>query len=253
MTEHGEYVRRNQDYWAASAESYAAMAPEQWEHEPSWGIFQLPESAAGLLPDVAGLDVVELGCGTGYVSSWLARRGARCTVALDPTAAQLATAQVMQGRFGVSFALVRADAELTPFADSSFDIAISEYGAAIWCDPYRWIPEAARLLRSGGRLIFLGNSTLLMLCAPDEDDVPATDRLLKAQRDMHRFEWPDQASVEFHLSHGDMIRLLRASGFEVEDLVELYAPPDATTSYGFVDGAWATRWPAEEVWIARKR
>ena len=94
---------------------------------------------------------------------------------------------------------MRGDAELLPFADASFDFAISEYGAAIWCDPYRWLPEAARVLRPGGRLVFLGNATLLMLCVPDEDGVPATERLLRPQRGMHRFEWPDDPGVEFHL------------------------------------------------------
>ena len=96
-----------------------------------------------------------------------------------------------------------------PLPEASFDLAISEYGAAIWADPYRWIPEAARLLRPGGELIFLGNSVLLMLTVPDlEVDGPATDRLIRPQFGMHRFEWTDEDSVEFHLSHGDMIRLL---------------------------------------------
>jgi hypothetical protein len=50
-----------------------------------------------------------------------------------------------------------------------------------------------------------------------------------------------------------MLRALRAAGFEVEDLVEVYAPPAATTRYPFVKAAWAERWPVEEVWVARKR
>jgi SAM-dependent methyltransferase len=253
MTVHGDHVRANQEHWAANAPHYAAVAPRQWDSPPSWGIWSIPEETAHLLPDVTGLDVVELGCGTAYVSSWLLRRGARTVVGLDPTAAQLATARAMQQRASLPFPLVRADAEHPPFAGESFDLAISEYGAAIWCDPYRWIPEAARLLRPGGRLIFLGNAVLLMLCAPDEDDVPATDRLLRPQRAMHRFEWPDNTGIEFHIGHGDMIRLLRASGFDVEDLVELYPPEDATALYGFVDSEWAARWPSEEVWVARKR
>ena len=37
-------------------------------------------------------------------------------------------------------------------ADASFDLVVSEYGASVWCDPERWIAEAARLLRRGGRL-----------------------------------------------------------------------------------------------------
>ncbi len=134
----------------------------------------------------------------------------------------------------------------------AFDVVISEYGAAIWADPYRWIPEAARLLRPGGELIFLGNSTLLMLCAPDDDESPATDQLLRPQFGMHRFTWSDDPTVEFHLSHGDWIRLLGENALIVEDLIELRPRPEARTSYGFVTPDWARRWPAEEVWRARK-
>jgi hypothetical protein len=129
---------------------------------------------------------------------------------------------------------------------------ISEYGAAIWADPYAWIPEASRLLRSGGELVFLGNSTLLMLCVPDEDGKPATAELRRPHFDMHRFEWPDDPTIEFHLGHGGWIRLLRGSGFEILDLIELRPPPGATSSYGFVETWWADRWPCEEVWRARK-
>jgi SAM-dependent methyltransferase len=134
----------------------------------------------------------------------------------------------------------------------AFDLVISEYGAAIWADPYRWIPEAARLLRPGGELIFLGNSTLLMLCAPDDENVPATDRLLRPQFGMHRFDW-DAKTIEFHLGHGDWIRLLRANHFEIEDLIEIRPSARATTEYGFVDLEWAMRWPCEEVWRARRK
>jgi len=253
MTGHGDHVRRNQEFWRTQAESYAAAAPRQWDGDPSWGVFSVPEAEARLLPDVTGLDVVELGCGTAYVSSWLARRGARLVVGLDPTVTQLAIALQMQARADLMFPLVRGDAEVLPFADDAFDLAVSEYGAAIWCDPYRWLPEAARVLRPGGRLVFLGNATLLMLCVPDEDGVPAGERLLRRQRGMHRFEWPDDPGVEFHLSHGDMVRALRSAGFEVEDLVELYAPVGGTTRYPFVEAAWAQQWPVEEAWIARKR
>jgi SAM-dependent methyltransferase len=199
-----------------------------------------------------GLDAVELGCGTGYVSSWLASRGAR-PVGIDNSPAQLETARRFQQEFGVDFPLHLGNAERTSFADASFDFAVSEYGASIWCDPYAWIPEAARILRPGGLLTFLVNGAILMLCAPDEVDAPAQDRLLRDYFGMHRFEWPDDESVEFHLGYGDMIRLLRGSGFEVEDMVEVRPSPDATTTHPFAPVEWARRWPAEEVWKARKR
>jgi SAM-dependent methyltransferase len=251
-----DYLAANVEAWESRRDDQLALARRAWAaDEPSWGIFGVPESSAGVLPDdLDGCDAVELGCGTGYVSAWLARRGAK-PVGIDPTPGQLSIARELQGETGLRFPLVRAAGEQVPLRATSFDLVISEYGAAIWADPYRWIPEAARLLRPGGELVFLGNSTLLMLCVPDEDDVPATDRLLRPQFGMHRFEWPGDPTVEFHLGHGDWVRLLRANDFDVEDLVEIQPPPDATMNdvYGFVTPEWARRWPCEEVWRARRR
>jgi SAM-dependent methyltransferase len=247
-----DHVLRNRAAWDIMAREYADPGRRSWQEEPHWGIWGIPEAEVRLLPEVAGCDTIELGCGTAYVSSWLARRGAR-VVGIDNSAEQLATARALQAEFGLSFPLIHGDAEHVPLPDAGFDLAISEYGASIWCDPYRWIPETARLLRPGGRLIFLVNGTILMLCDPNDDDVPAEDRLLRDYFGMHRFEWPDDQSVEFHLGYGDWIRLLRANGFEVENLIELRPPEGATTRYGFVTAEWARRWPSEEVWIARKR
>ena len=172
---------------------------------------------------------------------------------LDPTPSQLEIARTLQEEFALPFPLVRAAAELLPFADGSFDVAISEYGAAIWADPYRWIPEAARVLRPGGELVVLGNSSLLMLCAPDSDDVPAGAELIRPLFGMHRIDWTDPPSTEFHLSHGDWIRLLRDNGFEITDLVELRPEVGAQTRYTHVTYEWSRQWPCEEVWKARLR
>ena len=253
MGDHPHYVERNRAYWDKIAATYVEPGRRNWEQaEPNWGIWGIPESQLHLFPDnVNGLDVIELGCGTAYVSAWLARRGAR-PVGIDNSKSQLATAQQFQREFGLRFPLIFGSAEAVPLPDASFDLAVSEYGASIWCDPYRWIPEAARLLRPGGRLVFLVNAVLLMLCLPDDDEVPAGDRLLRPQFGLHRMEWPGDESVDFHLAHGDMVRLLRSSGFEVEDLIEVRAPEGATTRYPFVNGDWASRWPSEEVWKARK-
>jgi SAM-dependent methyltransferase len=253
VTGTADHVRRNRAAWDRWAAEYAGPGVRLWAApEPVWGIWNIAEAQAGVLPaDLDGRDSIELGCGTGYVSAWLARRGAR-PAGLDNSAAQLATARHLQDRFGLRFPLIQASAEQAPFADARFDLAISEYGASIWCDPHVWIPEAARLLRPGGQLIFLVNSVLLMLTVPDTDDQPATERLLRPYFGMHRFEWPDDESVEFHLGHGDMIRLLRGCGLEVEDLLELRPGPGATTRYPFVTLEWARQWPCEEVWKARK-
>ena len=98
----------------------------------------------------------------------------------------------------------------------------------------------------------LPRPVLLMLTSPDQDGLPATERLLRPYFGMHRFEWPDDESVEFHIGHGDTIRLLRRCGLEVEDLVELRPQPGAIASHPLATLEWARQWPCEEVWKARK-
>jgi hypothetical protein len=102
-------------------------------------------------------------------------------------------------------------------------------------------------------LVFLTNSFLMMICMPLEEDVAATERLLRPGFGMYRIEWPGSPGVEFHLSHGDWIRLLRRSGFEVEDLLEVRPAVGAISRYPYVTLEWARQWPCEEVWKARKK
>jgi SAM-dependent methyltransferase len=245
-------LARNRALWAlVNAQFTDEHAARAWAAgELTWGLFGFPERDLGVLGDVAGLDVIELGCGTAYLSAQLARQGAR-PLGLDLTPAQLATASRCQERFGLLFPLVEGDAEDVPLPDRSFDLVVSEYGASVWCDPERWVAEAARLLRPHGRLVFLTNSVLATLCVPEEEGF-AEERLLRPQRGLHRVEWPG-GGIEFHPSHGDWIRVLGGSGFVVEALHELYAPADAGTHeyYDIVTAQWASQWPVEDLWAAR--
>jgi SAM-dependent methyltransferase len=247
-----DYVAANQREWTSNAPAYARSARRLWTEHPSWGIWGVPETDLRLMEGIEGAAVLEVGCGTAYVSAWMRRLGAS-PVGLDPTWAQLETARALQAEHDLHFPLVCGIGEALPFPDASFDRVVSEYGSAIWSDPYRWVPEAARVLRDGGDLTFLCNGLLLMLCAQDDETAPAGDKLLRPLRGLHRVEWPDTTAVEFHLSHGDWIRLLRGSGFEVLDLIELYPSEGAEANYGYVDHEWASRWPSEEVWRARRR
>lgn len=249
-----DHVVLNRASWDVEAAKYEEPGRRAWGLEaPTWGIWHVAETELKLLPPLRGLDAVELGCGTAYVSAWLARLGAR-PVGIDNSMMQLSNARKFQREFGLEFPLIHCNAEAVPLASGSFDFAISEYGACLWCDPYRWIPEAARLLRPGGRLVFLTNSAFLMVTMPDlEADFPVTDRMIRDYFGMHRFDWPDDPGIEFHLNHGDWIRVLGAHGLEVEDLVEIRPPEGSTSSYPFATLEWARRWPTEEVWKAVKR
>ncbi len=250
-----EDARRNREAWTKTNAEYTdERARQSWaKDEINWGCFGVLESDLNVLEDVAGKDVIELGCGTAYFGAWLAKRGARVT-GVDVTPAQLETARRCRDELGIEMELIEANAEDVPLPDASFDLALSEYGASIWCDPYKWIPEAARLLRPGGELVFLRNSTLMILCSPDEGNVG--EQLLRPQFGMHRFEWPgENDGVEFQLPHGEWIRVLRENGFDIEGLREIQASESAKDHqyYDFVSAEWARKWPAEEIWKARKR
>ena len=225
-----DYAVRNRAHWTQSNQEYtAARARENWSRkEIAWGVFGTPESDLNVLPDVQGLDVIELGCGTAYFGAWLKQRGARRVVGIDITPAQLATAREMNEEFGLGMEFIEGNAERVPLPDESFDIAFSEYGASIWCDPYLWIPEAARLLRRGGELVFMRTSTLQMLCSADEERI--SESLVRPQMGMRRFDWITEGlpSTEFHISASLLFQLLRDTGFEVTDFRELFAPPGAT-------------------------
>ena len=246
-------LERNREAWTEWAPEFAERAEANWaQDEITWGVWDAPEAELRVLPEIDGKDAVELGCGTAYVSAWLARGNAR-VVGVDPTPAQLETARRMQQQFGLAFSLIEASAEDVPLPDASFDLAVSEYGASIWADPYRWIPEAARLLRPGGHLVFLVNGTLMNLTSPDALERPGR-RLIRDYFGLHRLEWSDDQSVNYYLGYGDWIRLFRASGFEVERLVEIQAPEDAKEHRyeTLPDSDWARRWPSEDIWVARK-
>jgi SAM-dependent methyltransferase len=252
---HANDAARNRELWTrVNAEYTDTQAVAKWaQAELTWGIWDIPESALGApLGDVGGLDVVELGCGTAYVSAVLAKQGAR-PVGVDITPAQLATARRCMAATGIEFPLVEADAGETGLPAESFDLAVSEYGASIWIEPERFVSESARLLRPGGRLVFMCNSTLLVLCSA-VDGESVGERLVRPQFGIRRLDWAEDG-VDFHLPAGERIDLLHAHGFEVDRLIEVPAPEGAETHpyYSYVPADWGRRWPAEELWLARKR
>lgn len=252
-----EHVAANREAWDGYAAEYVEPAERAWALAPgkeTWGIYGIAEREIRLLDDadLAGKESIELGCGTAYVSAWIARRGGRPT-GIDNSPRQLETAARMQRVHALEFPLLLGNAESVPLPDASFDFAISEYGAVLWADPERWVPEAARLLRAGGRLHVLMNSSLAYLASPDDPDAPVEERLLRPQFGMGRTQWAGESAVEFHLPHGDWIRLFTTNGLEILELRELQAPEGATTRYEWMPHDWARRWPYEDVWKVRKR
>lgn len=259
-----EHVAENRRYWDTAAPDWVAAGRKAWSvpvGQEYWGSWEVPESELRLLPtDLTGIAAIELGCGTGYVSAWLARRGAS-VLGIDNSAQQLATARSLHDEHAaesLDITWSHGNAEQVDRPDGTFDLAWSEYGAAIWCDPRLWIPEAHRLLRPGGRLVFLGTHPLLMAVQPLDGSVPdPTSRLLsRPWFGSHAYDWreadDEPGGIEFNLSLHDWFALFLEVGFEVEHFQEVRAPADATGKAFVTSADWARDFPSEQVFHLRR-
>ncbi len=251
-----DHLSINRDIWDADATNWVSLGERLWSLEESeWGCWGNPDGELKLLPpDMTGLDAIELGCGTGYVSGWMTRRGANVT-AIDLSKEQLSTARRFAADHGTDIAFMEGNAEETGLPDASFDFAISEYGASIWCPPNKWLPEAWRLLRPGGRLVFLGNHPLSLICSPlDGSNCDWT--LHRPYRDMWGADWTEveyePTGVCFNLTMSAWMELFAEIGFAVTKYQEVYAPDQAGGIRATIPAEWAKAYPVEQVWHLSK-
>jgi SAM-dependent methyltransferase len=242
---------RNREFWDRQSDEYQERHREFINRpEPRWGIWQIPESELNVLGDVADKDVLELGCGAGQWSILLAKQGAR-PVGLDNSARQLEHARTRMADAGVDFPLIHASAEDVPLPNDNFDVVFCDHGAFTFADPYRTVPEAARLLRSDGLLAFSHLSAIALICQNPSDDV-VEPQLHHDYFGLHKLDDEGEV-VSYQLAYGEWIRLFRANGFVVEDLIEPRPAPKASSTYwSDAERDWARRWPSESIWKARK-
>ncbi len=243
-------IRKNRRAWNGWSDEYQAEHGAQLAENPlAWGVWAIPEAKLAVLGDVAGMDVLELGCGAAQWSIGLARRGAR-PVGLDFSERQLAHARRLMVEAGIRFPLVQASAECAPLADASFDIVFCDHGAMSFARPERTVAEASRLLRPGGRFAFNISSPIRDICW-DTDSDSVAPRFSSAYFSLESIE--DDDTVSYQLPYGEWIRLFRSNGLILDDLIELRPPAGARTSYSdYVPLDWARRWPAENIWKLSK-
>jgi SAM-dependent methyltransferase len=246
-----EHAAANRAYWDRKSDEYQSAHGEQLAAHPmAWGAWSIPESELNILGDVVGKDVLEFGCGAAQWSIALTKRGARC-VGLDNSERQLEHARANRRAAGVDFPLIHASAENVPLPGASFDIVFCDHGAMTFADPFRTVPEAARLLRPAGLFAFSIGTPILFVCWDKSADRIGTT-LREDYFDLRRDD--DGSSVVFTLPYGKWIELFRDNGFEIEALIELRPPPNAQTTYNdFVTYEWARNWPSEHVWRVRLR
>jgi SAM-dependent methyltransferase len=245
-----EHAAKNRAFWDRQSDEYQDRNAEFIAAGMAWGLWQLPESELNVLGEVAGKDVLELGCGAAEWSRALLDAGAR-PVGIDNSEKRLEWARRANEEAGVEFPLVHGSAESTPFESESFDLVMCDWGAMTFADPYLTVPEVARVLRPGGLFAWTG-ATPWDWAAYDAESDEQGERLRADYFGMHRWDEPEGA-VEFMLPYGEWIRLFRANGLMVEDLIEVRPPEGAPSTYrSEAQTAWARRWPMEQIWKVRK-
>lgn len=247
------HVLANREAWDRLADDYRQLtAGLDQPDELVWGYWAHPESELQILGEVAGKDVLDLGCGAGDTAVQLARLGAR-TVGLDGSARQLEHARQTASDAAVDLTLVQGDAEQLPFADASFDVVVSMFGALSFCGPQIAVAQVARVLRPGGLLAFCTSSPIFWLCTDDPLVEPST-ALSRDYFDLASDSGPG-GTVRFQLTYGGWIAVLHDHGLRVQALVEPEPPPNPPTPKQFDAQrwrAWVRRWPFDCIWVARK-
>ena len=249
-----ETVRANRSWWDAAADAYHA------EHGDFLGADRfvwcpegLDEAEAGLLGPTSGRDVLEVGCGGGQCSRWLAAQGAR-VVGLDQSIGMLRHGLApATGRPAVP--LIRADARALPLRDASFDLACSAYGAVPFvADPWVVMSEVYRVLRHGGRWAF-ALSHPIRWAFPDEPDARGLTASLSYFDRTPYVEFDPNGTAlyaEHHRTLGDRVRDLVGAGFVLDDLVEPEWPDGLERVWGGWSPLRGRLIPGTAIFLARK-
>ncbi|NGM13548.1 class I SAM-dependent methyltransferase [Verrucosispora sioxanthis] len=252
MTAADDHGRRNRRAWNRMADQYQEILAELGTpDELTWGWWRHSEHRLDILGELTGRDVLDLGCGAAGWARRLADHGAN-VVGIDASARQLAHARDSTAG-GAAVALVNGDAERLPFADASFDVAVSNWGALSFCDPHVAVPEAARVLRPGGLLVVCTSSPIYWLCTASDADQPGTE-IRRSYFDLHRSPG-NTGTVRFQLPYGGWIRTFAEAGLTIEALIEP-VPDPATVIPAHLEQAtwrhWLANWPFDVIWKVRK-
>jgi SAM-dependent methyltransferase len=250
-----ESERASRRWWDADADDYLAEhGGDIGDADFVWCPEGLREADARLLGDVAGLRVLEVGCGSAPCARWLAAQGAH-PVALDLSAAMLRHAAALGAATRLVVPLVQAGAERLPFTDASFDAVCSAFGAVPFvAEPERVMREVARVLRPGGRWVFAVNHPMRWMFSDD----PGPDGLTVQQSYFDRTPYVEidaagnATYVEHHRTLGDRVRDIVNAGLVLDDLVEPEWPEDRETVWGQWSPLRGRLFPGTAIFVCHK-
>lgn len=217
----------NRAHWDDDAERYHAEHASYLDGF-HWCPEMVSEREARLLGDVTGQRILEVGCGSAPCSTWLATRGPALATGFDISINMLRRAGTTDAK------LVQADAQDLPYADESFDVAFSVFGALPFVpDVDSVVRGIARVLKPGGRFVFSVNHPMRWVF-PD-DPGPAGLLAQIPYFDREYLEHDDEGVLtyaEYHRTFGDWVRVLTSAGFILDDVIEPEWPAELSQTWG---------------------
>lgn len=231
-----ETVAANRTWWDASAQQYLAEHRDFLQDgELTWGPEGLTERSAQLLGVSAQDRVLEVGAGAGQGTRYLIGQRVRQVVATDVSIGMLRAGVRIDAEHGVRAPYLQCDATALPFADGSFDLVFTAYGAVPFvADSAALMREVFRVLVPGGRWVF-STTHPIRWAFPDS---PGPDGLRVRNSYFDRTPYVEQdpdgqaTYVEHHRTLGDRVRELAAAGFVIDDVVEPEWPETNTSEWG---------------------
>ncbi|MBS1723852.1 MAG: class I SAM-dependent methyltransferase [Armatimonadetes bacterium] len=222
------------DFWRTSAEAWTRRVDEGDANRD----LLLDPVMLGLLGDVTGSRILDLGCGEGRFCRMLTERHA-VPVGIDPTPELIAEAAARDpnGRY------LLGEAEQLEFEDGCFDTVVSYLTLCDIADYKAAISECFRVLKPGGRLLLaninsvFGGSAIRGWLWSEEGErlhVPVDHVTFESGA---RIEWAGIHIVNFHRSTSDYLTTLLDAGFQLTNYLEPVPTPEAISLHpGLADG-----------------
>jgi len=226
--------RANRHDWDREADDYQREHGEfLGDASFIWSPEGVDEASAGLLGDVRGLRVLEVGCGAGQCSRWLRLHGAT-TVGIDLSVRQLQHSRRLDDETGTYVPVACATVTRLPIASASVDVACSAFGGLPFvADIATAVREVARVLRPGGQFVFSVVHPVRRMFADDPTDQGL--RVIRSYFDRTSYvELDDEEPgyVEPHHTLEDWVRAITAAGLRLDALHEPEWPPGLLRVWG---------------------
>ncbi len=256
-----QFSRANRYWWDVDAADYHERHPSYLGTDSAHGEFywcpeMLHEKDVRLLGTPAALSgkkILEIGCGSAPCARWLANDVPDAFV----TAFDISSQMLKYAGHDHNVHLVQADAMSLPYADSSFDVVFSVFGAIPFVeDSAALMKEIARVLKPGGRLIFSITHPMRWIFL--DDPGPAGLTAITSYFDQRGYVEEDEETgalsyAEQHRTMGARINELIDASLHLDHLIEPEWPDKLEENWGQWSPLRGKLFPGTAIFLATYR